>query len=67
MILKITPKIQYGSQMMNLQPMFLQGENVKNASYPVVNYDKGTSFTQKMSFKMCIRDSLCCRWRKVCR
>lgn len=40
MILKITPKIQYGSQMMNLQPMFLQGENVKNASYPVVNYDK---------------------------
>ena len=27
MILKITPKIQYGSQMMNLQPMFLQGEN----------------------------------------
>ena len=50
MILKITPKIQYGSQMMNLQPMFLQGENVKNASYPVVNYDKGTSFTQKMSF-----------------
>lgn len=50
MILKITPKIQYGSQMMNLQPMFLQGENVKDANYPVVNYDKGSSFTQKMSF-----------------
>lgn len=50
MILKITPKIQYGTQMMNLQPMFLQGEKVKDANYPVVNYDKGTSFTQKMSF-----------------
>ena len=50
MILKITPKIQYGSQMMNLQPMFLQGEKVKDANYPVVNYDQGSSFTQKMSF-----------------
>ncbi len=50
MILKITPKLQYGSQMMNLQPIFLQGEKVKDANYPVVNYDKGTSFTQKMSF-----------------
>lgn len=50
MILKITPKIQYGSQMMNLQPMFLQGEKVKDANYPVVSYDKGSSFTQKMSF-----------------
>ena len=26
MILKITPKIQYGSQMMNLQPMFFTGK-----------------------------------------
>lgn len=50
MILKITPKIQYGNQMMNLQPLFLQGEKVKNANYPVVSYDKGSSFTQKMSF-----------------
>lgn len=50
MILKITPKIQYGSQMLNLQPMFLQGEKVKDANYPVVSYDKGSSFTQKMSF-----------------
>lgn len=50
MILKITPKLQYGSQMMNLQPIFLQGEKVKDANYPVVNYDKGSSFTQKMSF-----------------
>lgn len=50
MILKITPKIQYGTQVMNLQPMFLQGEKVKDATYPVVNYDKGSSFTQKMSF-----------------
>lgn len=50
MILKITPKIQYGNKMMNLPPMYLQGEKVKNANYPVVNYDKGSSFTQKMSF-----------------
>lgn len=50
MILKITPKIQYGSEMMNLKPMFLQGEKVKDANYPVVSYDKASSFTQKMSF-----------------
>lgn len=50
MILKITPKIQYGSQMMNLQPMYLQGEKVKDANYPVVSYTKGSSFTQQMSF-----------------
>ena len=50
MILKITPKLQYGSNMLKLQPMFLQGEKVKDANYPVVNYDKGSSYTQKMSF-----------------
>lgn len=50
MILKITPKLQYGTQMLKLEPMFLQGEKVKDANYPVVNYDKGSSFTQKMSF-----------------
>ena len=27
--------------MLNLLPMFLQGEKVKYANYPVVNYDKG--------------------------
>lgn len=50
MILKITPKLQYGTQMLKLEPMFLQGEKVKDANYPVVSYDKGSSFTQKMSF-----------------
>lgn len=50
MILKITPKVQYGSQMVNLQPIFLQGEKVKDANYPVIHYDEGGSFTQKMSF-----------------
>lgn len=50
MILKITPKIQYGSRTVDLQPMFLQGEKVKNTDYPVVNYDKETCFTRKMSF-----------------
>lgn len=51
MILKITPKVQYGNQMMNLQPIFLQGEKVKGNSYPVVSYKQGTSFTRKMSFQ----------------
>ena len=50
MILKITPKVQYGSQMVNLQPVFLQGEKVKDANYPVVDYDQGGSFTQDMAF-----------------
>lgn len=50
LILKITPKLQYGNQMLKLQPMYLQGEKVKDANYPVVDYDKGSSFTQKMSF-----------------
>lgn len=49
-ILKITPKLQYGNEMMKLQPVYLQGEKVKEANYPVVNYEKGSSFTQKMSF-----------------
>lgn len=47
MILKITPKMQYGSSMMNLPPMFLQGEKVKNSNYPVVKYGEPTSYTQK--------------------
>lgn len=50
MILKITPKLQYGNAMQKLTPMFLQGENVKNANYPKVSYDKASSFTQKFSF-----------------
>lgn len=47
MILKITPKMQYGSSMMNLPPMFLQGEKVKDSNYPVVKYGEPTSYTQK--------------------
>lgn len=50
MILKITPKIQYGSQMVNLKPMFLQGEKVKGANYPIVSYKNGAQFTQKFTF-----------------
>lgn len=50
MILKIMPKMQYGNQMMNLQPVYLQGEDVKDANYPVIAYDKASSITQDMSF-----------------
>lgn len=49
MILKITPKMQYGNQMLNLTPMFLQGESVKDANYPVVSYKTPTTYTQKFS------------------
>lgn len=49
MILKITPKMQYGNNMMNLRPMFLQGEKVKDANYPVVRYDEPTTYTQKFT------------------
>lgn len=50
LILKISPKVQYGDQKMNLQPVFLQGKKVKGYGYPVVDYDKGSSYTWKMSF-----------------
>lgn len=50
MILKITPKMQYGDQMVNLQPLYLQGEDVKDANYPVIAYDKASGITQNMSF-----------------
>lgn len=49
MILKITPKMQYGNNVEKLPPIFLQGENVKNSSYPVVAYKGATSFTQQMT------------------
>lgn len=50
MILKITPKVVYGTNVLKLQPMFLQGEHVKDANYPVVGYDRGGRYSQKMSF-----------------
>lgn len=56
MILKITPKMQYGNQMMNLEPMFLQGEKVKDANYPVVSYKNPTTYTQK--FTIPFRDGM---------
>lgn len=51
MILKISPKVVYGTKVMKLDPMFLQGESVKDANYPVVSYDKSSVFNQKMSFR----------------
>lgn len=49
MILKITPKMQYGNNMLKLQPMYLQGEKVKDANYPVVKYNAPTTYTQKFT------------------
>lgn len=53
MILKITPKMQYGNNMEKLAPIFLQGEKVKGSAYPVVSHKGATSFTQHltMNFK----------------
>lgn len=49
MVLKITPKMQYGDNMMKLEPVYLQGEKVKGSDYPVVMHKGATTFTQKMS------------------
>lgn len=49
MVLKITPKMQYGNQMLNLAPIYLQGEKVKGSKYPVISYKVPTTFTQKFS------------------
>lgn len=51
MILKITPKMQYGNKTEVLEPIYLQGEKVKKSDYPVVAWKGTTSFTQKMSMK----------------
>ncbi|MEG0795743.1 MAG: hypothetical protein RR397_04435 [Odoribacter sp.] len=50
MILKITPRFQYGNHTQALKPVFLQGKRVKGSSYPVVDYVHGSSFKQAMSF-----------------
>lgn len=49
MVLKITPKMQYGNQMLNLAPIYLQGEKVKGSKYPVISHKVPTTFTQKFS------------------
>lgn len=51
MLLKINPKWVYGTQVMNLEPVFLQGEEVKESRYPVVKYDRPSVFSRHMSFK----------------
>lgn len=49
MILKITPRMQYGNNVEKLPPVFLQGEKVKGSNYPVVAYKSATTITQKMT------------------
>lgn len=48
MILKITPRMQYGNSVEKLPPVYLQGEKVKNSNYPVIAYKGATTITQKM-------------------
>lgn len=47
MILKVTPKMQFGNQMVKLAPIFLQGESVKGSAYPIIGYKMPTVYTQK--------------------
>lgn len=49
MILKITPRMQYGNSVEKLPPIYLQGEKVKHTNYAVVNYKTATTVTQKMT------------------
>lgn len=49
MILKITPKMQYGNTVEKLPSIYLQGEGVKHSNYPVVAYKSPTTVTRKMT------------------
>ena len=49
MILKITPRMQYGSNVEKLPPIYLQGEKVKGSSYPVIASKSATTVNQKVS------------------
>lgn len=49
MILKITPRMQYGNNVEKLPPFYLQGEKVKDSNYPVIAYKSATTVTRKMT------------------
>ncbi len=49
MILKITPRMQYGSRVEQLPSLYLQGEKVKNSDYPVIAYKSATTINQPMT------------------
>lgn len=49
MVLKITPRMQYGNKVEKLPPLYLQGENVKHSDYQVVAYKSETTITRKMT------------------
>jgi len=49
MVLKITPRMQYGNKVEKLPPLYLQGENVKHSDYQVVAYKSATTVTRKMT------------------
>lgn len=49
LVLKITPRMQYGNMVEKLPPLYLQGEKVKDSDYQVVSYKTATTVTQKMS------------------
>ncbi len=49
MILKITPRMQYGNKVEKLPSLYLQGEKVKHSDYQVVAYKSATTVTRKMT------------------
>lgn len=49
LVLKITPRMQYGNSVEKLPPLYLQGEKVKGSDYQVIAYKKATTVTQKMT------------------
>ncbi len=49
MILKITPRMQYGNKVEILPSLYLQGEKVKHSDYQVVAYKSATTVTRKMT------------------
>lgn len=49
MVLKITPRMQYGNKVEKLPPLYLQGEKVKHSDYQVVAYNSETTVTRKMT------------------
>lgn len=49
LVLKITPRMQYGNKVEKLPPLYLQGEKVKTSNYSVIAYKTATTIDQKMT------------------
>ncbi|MGL5683781.1 MAG: tetratricopeptide repeat protein [Marinifilaceae bacterium] len=51
MVMKVTPRMQYGNQSVALQPIMFQGQKIKNSDYPVVAWKANTEFAEKMQMQ----------------